>query len=144
VFYGWWVVAFFFCGTSLGIAMLMFGVSGKTALAAAFLVGMGLGAEGDIIAYSLTRYFGLRAFGSAYGYAFGSFLLARALGAYLMGAGFDVFRSYTVPLGGFLAAMITAAWLMTRLGPYRYAALGQRSEQRVAPPQTGILVEPSV
>ena len=65
--------------------MLMFGVSGTTALAAAFLVGMGLGAEGDIIAYSLTRYFGLRAFGTAYGYAFGSFLLAGALGAYLMG-----------------------------------------------------------
>src|SRR6266851_3420406 len=68
-----------FCGTSLGIAMLLFGVSGKMALASAFLVGMGLGAEGDIIAYSLTRYFGLKAFGSAYGYAFGSFLLAGAL-----------------------------------------------------------------
>ena len=102
--------------------MLMFGVSGKAALAAAFLIGMGLGAEGDIIAYSLTRYFGLKAFGTAYGYAFGSFLLAGALGAYLMGAGFDVFHSYTVPLAGFLAAMLTAAWLMTRLGPYRYAA----------------------
>jgi MFS family permease len=138
------LAAFFFCGTSLGIAMLMFGVSGTTALAAAFLVGMGLGAEGDIIAYSLTRYFGLKAFGTAYGYAFGSFLLAGALGAYLMGAGFDVFRSYTVPLAGFLAAMLTAAWLMTRLGPYRFVALDQRGKQIIAAPQAGILIEPSL
>jgi hypothetical protein len=82
---GYLLDRFFAPRLALGIAMLMFGVSGKTALAAAFLVGMGLGAEGDVIAYSLTRYFALRAFGSAYGYAFGSFLLAGALGAYLWG-----------------------------------------------------------
>jgi cyanate permease len=131
------LATFFFCGTSLGIAMLLFGVSGKMALASAFLVGMGLGAEGDIIAYSLTRYFGLKAFGTAYGYAFGSFLLAGALGAYLMGAGFDTFRSYTVALAGFLAAMLTAAWLMSRLGPYRYAAAKTTEGPELVPIQLG-------
>lgn len=122
------LAAFFFAGASLGIAVLMFGASGKIALAGGFLVGMGLGAEGDIIAYSLTRYFGLKAFGTTYGYAFGAFLLAGALGTYLMGAGFDVFRSYTVPLAGFFVAMLTAAGLMMRLGPYRYAAGHRESE----------------
>ena len=55
------LAAFFFCGASLGIGLLMFGAGGKAALAAAFLVGLGMGAEGDIIAYSLSRYFGLKA-----------------------------------------------------------------------------------
>jgi cyanate permease len=68
------------------------------------------------------RYFGLRALGTAFGYGFGSYVFGGALGALLMGAGFDLTHSYTVPLAGFFIAMVLAAWLMTRLGPYRYAA----------------------
>src|SRR5437016_4995158 len=48
------LAAFFFCGAAAGIGLLMFGASGKLALGAAFLIGMGMGAEGDIIAYSLS------------------------------------------------------------------------------------------
>ena len=45
-----------------------------------------MGAESDIIAYLLSRYFGLRAFGTAFGYSFGAFVLAGAIGTLLMGA----------------------------------------------------------
>ncbi len=110
----------FFAGASIGIFILMMGAAGTAALAAAFLIGMGFGAEGDIIAYSLTRYFGLKSFGTAYGYVFGAFLLAGATGTLLMGAGFDLTHAYKIPLAGFFAAMLAAAYLMTRLGPYRY------------------------
>ena len=126
------LAAFFFCGASVGIGLLMFGVAGKIALGAAFLIGMGFGAEGDIIAYSLSRYFGLKAFGTAYGYAFGAFVLAGALGTFLMGVGFDFTRSYTVPLVGFFVAMLLAAGLMLRLGPYRYAAGNAHGEVSLA------------
>jgi MFS family permease len=112
----------FFGGAAVGIGLLMLGAAGNIALAAAFLIGMGMGAEGDIIAYTLSRYFGLKAFGTAYGYAFGAFLLAGAAGTLLMGAGFDFTHAYSVPLAGFFLAMVLAAWLMTRLGPYRFAA----------------------
>jgi MFS family permease len=126
------LAAFFFCGAAMGIALLMFGAAGKIALGAAFLIGMGMGAEGDIIAYSVSRYFGLKAFGTAYGYAFGSFVIAGAAGTLLMGVGFDFTRSYTVPLAGFFVAMLTAAGLMLRLGPYRYAAGHKQSENTVS------------
>jgi len=116
------LAAFFFCGAATGIGLLMLGAAGKVALGAAFLIGMGMGAEGDVIAYSISRYFGLKAFGTAYGYAFGSFVLAGAAGTLLLGVGFDFTRSYTMPLAGFFVAMLTAAGLMMRLGPYRYAA----------------------
>ncbi len=116
------LAAFFFCGAAVGIGMLTLGSTGKLALGAAFLIGMGMGAEGDVIAYSLSRYFGLKAFGTAYGYAFGTFVMAGALGTLLMGAAFDWTHAYTVPLSGFFVAMVMAAWLMTRLGPYRYRA----------------------
>jgi cyanate permease len=122
-------LAMIFLGAStLGIAVLLSGAAGTLALLAAFLVGLGFGSEVDIITYSLTRYFGLKAFGTAYGYAFGAFLVAGALGSFLMGAGFDWTHSYRVPLAGFLTSMLLAVWMMTRLGPYRFAAGQGESE----------------
>src|SRR5256885_5826704 len=106
------VAIFFFAPAAAGMAMLWAGSTGRIALAAAFLVGTGMGAEADIIAYLLSRYFGLKAFGTAFGHAFGAFVLAGALGTLLMGAGFDWTHSYTVPLGGFFIAMLMALVLL--------------------------------
>ncbi len=111
-----------FGGSAVGIALLLAGSMGKLALVGAFLVGVGMGAEVDIIAYLMSRYFGLRALGTAFGYGFGSYAFGGALGVLLMGTGFDLTHSYTVPLAGFFIAVVLAAGLMTRLGPYRYAA----------------------
>src|SRR5581483_1612304 len=52
----------FFCGATLGLLLMWTAVTGTAAFVAAFLVGLGMGAEGDIIAYLISRYFGLRAF----------------------------------------------------------------------------------
>jgi hypothetical protein len=104
----------------VGIALLLTGSVGAIALVAAFLVGLGLGAEADIIAFLISRYFGLRAFGSAYGSSWGSFVMAGAVGTLLMGACFDLTHSYTIALAGFLIIALIAAGLMTRLGPYRF------------------------
>src|SRR5207244_9348411 len=92
------VAMLFFGASALGMVLLWSGSTGNVALAAGFLAGFGMGAEADIIAYLFGRYFGLRAFGIAFGHAFGAFLLAGALGTLLMGAGFDWTHSYTVPL----------------------------------------------
>jgi len=111
-----------FAFSALGIALLWMGHSGPTALAAAFLIGLGMGAEVDIIAFLVSRYFGLRAYATAFGFVFGSFILAGGLGGLLMGAGFDRSGSYSLPLIGFFGATIVALALFSRLGPYRFAA----------------------
>jgi MFS family permease len=113
------VAMLFFGGAALGMVFLWSGAGGIAYLAA-FLVGLGMGAEGDIIAYLTSRYFGLRAFGEIYGYAFASYVLAGALGPWLMGLGFDRTGSYRAVLAGFLVATLLAAVAMLRLGPYRY------------------------
>lgn len=113
------VAVAFFCGTTVGLALLWGGASGALAFAAAFLVGLGMGAEGDIIAYLIGRYFGLRAFGEIYGYAFGAFTLGGVIGPLLMGRAFDASGSYSLVLGVFVVASVVAAGLMTRLGPYQ-------------------------
>jgi len=58
----------------------------------------------------------------AYGFGFSSFVLAGALGTYIMGAGFDRTHSYTAPLLLVLFAVLLATILFTHLGPYRFAA----------------------
>jgi MFS family permease len=113
------VALFFFCGAALGFLLFWSGATGTVAFIAAFLVGLGMGAEGDIIAYLISRYFGLRAFGEIYGYAFGAFTLGGVFGPLLMGRGFDATGSYSLGLGVFVIATLIAAGLMTRLGPYR-------------------------
>jgi MFS family permease len=123
------LAAVFFSGAAVGIGLLWMGGAAALVFVGAFLVGLGLGAEVDIIAYLISRYFGLRSFGKIYGFAFGAFLVAGALGPLLMGAGFDVTGSYHVPLAALFAATLIAAVLMTRLGPYRYGAPPPRQER---------------
>lgn len=82
-----------------------------------------MGAEVDIVAFLVSRYFGVRALGTAFGFAFGSFVFAEGLGGLLMGAGFDHTGSYRFPLAGFFTATLMAAALFTRVGPYRYGVL---------------------
>jgi MFS family permease len=107
-------------GVAVGILVLALGHGVPLAFVGAFLVGLGMGAEADIIAYLTSRYCGLRAFGEIYGYAFATFVIAGALGTLLMGIGFDRTGAYVVPLVGFFCATSVAAVLFGLLGPYKY------------------------
>jgi MFS family permease len=114
--------------SALGMAMLSAGNGGPVALTAAFLVGLGIGAETDIIAFIISRYFGLRALGTAFGFAFGSYVFSGGIGGLLMGAGFDRTGSYAIPLASFFLATAIAVAIFTRLGPYRYRVAARPEE----------------
>ena len=106
-----------FCGSALGVFMLRVEVSGSLVFFAAFLVGLGLGAEGDIMAYLVSRYFGLRAFGEIYGYILGIYTLGAVIGPILMGIDFDFMGSYRMVLGLFSVVTLIGALLIAQLGP---------------------------
>jgi len=116
------VAALIFAGAACGIALLRIASSPGPAFVAAFLIGLSLGAEGDVMPYLTSRYFGLRCFGEICGIIFAGFSLAGGLGAYLMGAAFDAHRSYALPLTLFCVAVLVAAALMLVAGPYRFGA----------------------
>lgn len=126
------IAAMFFSGVAVGIGLLWMSSSRELAFAGAFLIGLGMGAEVDIIAYLTSRYFGLRAFGEIYGYAFAAFALAGGLGPLLMGFGYERTGSYAPPLAGFLTATLVAVVLITRLGPYRYRVCRPDRSQRIS------------
>jgi fucose permease len=130
-FFGPRLAIYFSSGAALGLILLLTTHGGLMTFSGAFLVGLGMGSEGDMIAYFTSRYFGLRSFGEIYGFTFGSYVLAGAGGAFLMGFGFDRTGSYTVPLLGFTVAILVSIVLFSRLGPYRYTA-HQPSEKTAA------------
>src|SRR5712692_5931037 len=58
-----YVAVGFFGGAALGIGLLWSSVGSALAFVAAVLLGLLVGAELDLMAYMVSRYFGLRAFG---------------------------------------------------------------------------------
>jgi MFS family permease len=112
------VTVFFFIGPVIGILLLYSGASGSSAMFCAALIGLGVGAEVDLIAYLIARYFGLRAFGEIYGYLFGLFCLGTAFGPLLMGVGQTLNGSYDAVLLLFAGCMVVACVLMLCVGRY--------------------------
>src|SRR5215510_2166352 len=112
------VPAIAFSLVAAGIFLLFGGATGPSAYLAAMLVGIGYGAESATTPYLVGRYFGMRSFGEIYSYLFIAVPLGGALGAELMGSGFDHKGSYQLVLFFCGAATVVAALMMLRLGSY--------------------------
>jgi predicted MFS family arabinose efflux permease len=119
-FYGPYVAAFFFMVPLIGMTMLGLGATGPFAVLAAVLLGLGIGAEGDIMAYLTSRYFGMAHYGVIYGCILAFFTLGSGLGPWIMAHAFDAYRSYMAGLVGLGGALFVAIILVVTLGPYRY------------------------
>jgi MFS family permease len=119
-FFAPYVAAITYAGAGAAIGLFRLAGSQELAFTAALFIGIAFGAESDILAYLISRYFGLRSFGAIYGVIFSGFLLAGAFGTFIMGAAFDARHSYALPLSLFCLAAVTGAAFMTCLGPYRY------------------------
>ena len=101
----------FFLAPLAGILLLFFGSGPSAAAIATVLVGAGLGAEVSLVAFLLSRYFGMRAFGEIYGYLFALFMLGAGAGPFAMGVSYDVTGSYQLMLAFFAIALLLASGL---------------------------------
>lgn len=84
------------------------------------LVGLAMGAQGDLVPFLAKRYFGVRAIGSIFGALVGLFAVGAALGTYAYGWAFDLMKSYTP---GYQAAAIVCGvcgLAVLLLGRYRF------------------------
>jgi MFS family permease len=115
-----YVAAVFFVLPLIGLVLLYVAPNRIVGPVAAVSIGMGLGAEVDLIAFLLTRYLGQKAFGEIYGYLFAIFLLGSGAGPLLMGFLFDKSGSYGIGLIAFMAILALSAALILRLGKYAY------------------------
>lgn len=115
-----YVAVFFFAVPIIGLATLFTTATPAYASIAVVLIGLGLGAEVDLIAFLLSRYLGLKSFGEIYGYLFAAFMLGTAAGPYIMALVFDATGSYQIGLATLGTALLVACILMLSLGTYSY------------------------
>ncbi len=120
--WGPYVAMCFFAIPMVGIALLGSGAGGLVPLAGAVLCGMGIGAEIDLMAFFLSRYFGLKAYGKIYGVMFAIFNIGTGVGPWLSGQSFDMFHSYGPIFIVYEVALAITVLLFVRLGPYPYPA----------------------
>jgi MFS family permease len=118
-FFGPYVAIAFVILPAVGVLTLLGSTDLSLTTLGAVLVGLGMGAEVDLIAYLQSRYFGLRAFGQIYGYLFAVFTIGTGLGPFVMGAAYAATGSYRPALMAFVGVLACAGWLLLRL-PRRY------------------------
>jgi MFS family permease len=123
---GWLLDRFFAARVSfalLAIAALgAFTLAGAQSLAmgvaAAAMIGFGMGGEADVTTYLLSRYFGLRSFSTLYGFTWTAYAFAGAIGPILMGKAFDATGSYERLLVVLALGTLGVAVLMLFLPAY--------------------------
>jgi MFS family permease len=89
------------------------------------LCGFGIGAEVDLMAFFLSRYCGLKAYGKIYGVSFACFNIGNTVGGLIGSLSFDHLHSYTPAFLLFAFALAVACVLLLTLGAYAYPALHQ-------------------
>jgi MFS family permease len=117
-FWGPYVAVCFFILPMFGIALLGSGWDYPAPLIGAALCGSGIGAEIDLMAFFIGRYFGLKAYGKIYGWMFMLFNVGTGLGPALSGRAFDIFHSYIQIFIVYEVALAITALLLVRLGEY--------------------------
>jgi MFS family permease len=121
-YWGPYVAICFFILPVIGIALLGSGWGNPVPLVGAALCGAGIGAEIDLMAFFISRYFGLKAYGKIYGLMFMLFNIGTGLGPALSGRAFDTFHSYTQIFIVYEVALAITCLLLARLGKYVYPA----------------------
>jgi cyanate permease len=105
--------------TALGIFTLAHADSFAAGGLAAAFIGIGAGGEAAITPYLLTRYFGLRAFSTLYGFTWTFYAAAGAIGPVILGHTYDATGSYTsllVILAAALGLIALTNFLLPRYG----------------------------
>jgi MFS family permease len=120
--FGPYVALVFLVCPMIGIAALASGISGPAPVIGGVLCGLGIGAEIDLMAFFVSRYLGLKAFGEIYGYAMCILTAGSGIGIYAMGLSFDLAHGYQPALVAFATGLCVACVLVARLGPYRFPA----------------------
>ncbi|MGA0019784.1 MAG: MFS transporter, partial [Steroidobacteraceae bacterium] len=102
----------------LGVILLAVDGSSTSALIAAVCIGVAAGAELDVIAVLISRYFGNRAYGENYGWQYAAWTFGSGTAVIITNRVYDVLGSHTPVLWVYVALFLISAVMILRLGPY--------------------------
>jgi MFS family permease len=137
IFSGWlldrifapYVTIMFLLVPFIGVLAFGGGLSFGLPFIAAFLIGLGIGGELDLMAFLISRYFGLRYFGALYGLLTGVFYIGAKGGPFLVNVIFEKTGSYHLVLVIAGIIMPLASLMIWRLGPYVYPVAHEPVEE---------------
>ncbi len=114
-----WIATPFFLAALAGLTMFTLSSSFAGLLCAGALMGLGLGTEYGVLPYFLSRYFGVRHYGSISGAIYGVIVLLQGFTPFLMDLVFDRTGSYRPALVTIGAGLLAGALLVLRLPRFR-------------------------
>ncbi len=85
---------------------------------AALFIGFGVGSEADLMAYMVSRYYGLANFAVIFSCLFSAYMLGTGLGPYAFGRSFDAYGNYLLMLNVCVGLLCLAIGLLALLAPY--------------------------
>lgn len=100
------IVVFSFA--TIGVLLVLFTNSLPLYFLAAILVGFGLGAEGDLMAYLVSRYYGMKNFAKIFSCIFSFYMIGTGAGPALFGQAHDSYGNYSMVLYISVALMVSA------------------------------------
>lgn len=113
-----YIGALCFLSAAIGSGMLISSAGPAGLLFAVALLGVGAGAESDLMGYLVSRYFGLKAYGAIFGWTSGALMVGSALGPALLGFSHDATGSYAASLIWCTAGLVLTAFLLAILPRY--------------------------
>lgn len=107
-----------FLGSLLGMSLIGAVSTLPLAVLCAALLALGPGAETAMFGYFVSRYFGLKAFGTIYGWIFGADMLGTALSIYLWRLNQEIAGSYQIAQWAAVAGIAVICVTLYRLRPF--------------------------
>jgi MFS family permease len=114
----------------IGVALLANGATGTAALAAAACLGLAAGAELDVIAYLVAKYFGTVSYARVYGFVYAAWTLGSGTAPIVTSKVYDETGSHTTILWVYVALFAISAVMIARLGSYPTLPNGATPNQR--------------
>ena len=117
-FFAPFVAIAFLLGPLSGTLLLAQGGVGSSALLSGVLIGLAAGAEIDVLAYLVSRYFGSRAYATIYSWLYAAWAAGSGMGPTLGARAYDTLGTYQPALYAYAAIFVAVCLLMSRLGAY--------------------------
>jgi sugar phosphate permease len=112
-------IGMYFLATSQRVELIYFG---------ALCVGMGLGAETDVIAYTLSRYIPRQLYGRLFGFMLFVYSIGGAAGTFVLSWSFSVTGDYLLGLEVVIGSVLAAAGCFLFMGRYRFDLAGREND----------------
>ncbi|MCE3551159.1 MFS transporter [Pseudonocardia sp. RS11V-5] len=109
-----------FAACAVGAALMILSSQVALLFLAAILIGLGLGAEGDVAAYMASRYFPKHSYGRALGFIYFLYAQGSAFGIFLLGQVFSATGSYTAGAIPIIVLVGVSIVCLLFMGPYRF------------------------